>query len=41
MEWWGTLLISLGTAIIGALIGGFFTLLAEKRKQSHDDGQCD
>ena len=37
MEWWGTLLISLGTAIIGAVIGGFFTLLAEKRKQSHED----
>ena len=37
MEWWGTLLISLGTAIIGALIGGYFTLLAEKKKQKHED----
>ena len=33
MEWWGTLLISVGTA----LIGGFFTLLAQKRKQRHED----
>lgn len=37
MEWWGTLLISLGTTIVGALIGGYFTLLAGKRKQKHED----
>lgn len=37
MEWWGTLLISIASAVIGALIGGYFTLLADKKKQNHDD----
>lgn len=37
MEWWATLLISLGSAIVGAIIGGFFTLHAENKKQKHQD----
>ncbi len=37
MEWWGTLLISLGTAFGGALISGIFTWLAAKSNQKHED----
>lgn len=37
MEWWATLLISLGSAIVGSIIGGFFTLLVESKKQKHQD----
>ena len=37
MEWWGTLLISLGTAIIGALVGGLFTWLSAKSNQNHEE----
>ena len=37
MEWWATLLISLGSAVVGAIIGGFFTLFVENKKQKHQD----
>ena len=37
MEWLATLLISLGSAIVGAIIGGFFTLFVESKKQKHQD----
>ena len=33
MEWWGTVLVSLGCAIIG----GFFTWIAAKSNQKHQD----
>ena len=37
MEWWGTLLISLATAIVGAVIGGLFTWLSTKSNQKHEE----
>lgn len=39
MEWWGTLLISLASAVVSALIAGFFTLAVERRKQRRHDTQ--
>ena len=32
MEWWGTLLISIGSAVVGGIITGLFTVYNEKRK---------
>lgn len=37
VDLWVTIVCSVGGAILGALIGGFFTLLAEKIKENHDD----
>ena len=33
MEWWATLLISLASAVVSAIVTGFFTLGIERRKQ--------
>ena len=33
MEWWVTLLISLASAVVSAIVTGFFTLGIERRKQ--------
>lgn len=37
LDLWVTIVCSVGGAILGTLIGGFFTLLDDKRKQSHQD----
>ena len=39
MEWWGTLLISLASTIVGAIITGIFTLGIERRKQGRIEQQ--
>lgn len=38
-EWWVTVLCSVGSAVIGGMIGGFFTLLVANRNQRHQDEQ--
>ena len=37
MEWWGTVLCSFGSAIIGGLITGIFSFLVAKSNQKHQD----
>ena len=37
MEWWGTLLISLASALVSGIVAGFFTLTIERRKQKRHD----
>lgn len=39
MEWWGTLLISIASAVVSGLIAGFFTLATERRKQNRQEAQ--
>ena len=37
MEWWGTLLISLASALVSGIVAGFFTMTVERRKQMRHD----
>lgn len=37
MEWWGTLLISLATALVGSIASHFLTVNWEKRKQKREE----
>lgn len=37
MEWWGTLLISVASAVVSAIITGLFTIYIERKKQRRFD----
>ena len=37
MEWWGTFLISIASAVVSGIMAGLFTVYIERRKQKRED----